>query len=90
MGITSAATGSWSALWPVAFGKDITFGGALNWSGAPGSSSLAAKVRRRAALRSAWYLLFHDLTIAGYYSFPGVNHGIPQDGRVAILTVFRV
>jgi len=44
MGITSAATGSWSALWLAAFGKDITFGGALKWSGALGSSSLATKV----------------------------------------------
>ena len=25
-----------------------------------------------------------------HYIPPGVNHGIPQDGRVAILTVFRV
>ena len=42
---TSAATGSWSVHWPVAFGKDIIFGGALKSSGAPGSSSLAATVR---------------------------------------------
>lgn len=44
MGITLAATGLWSVLWLVASGKGIKFGGALKWSGALGSSILAAKV----------------------------------------------
>jgi hypothetical protein len=43
---TSAETGSWSVLWPVAVGKDITFGGVLKSSGVRGSSSPAARVRR--------------------------------------------
>ncbi|KAI0297655.1 hypothetical protein BC826DRAFT_148745 [Russula brevipes] len=62
--IISVATGSWSAHWPAAIGKDTKCGGAPESSGAWGSSSPATAVR--------------------------VNHGIPQDGRVAILTVFRV
>ncbi len=61
MGITSAATGSWSALWLVAFGKDIKFGGAPEWSGALGSSSLAAKVRHGVAPPFSWRLS-SDLT----------------------------
>lgn len=78
--ITSAVTGSLSVLWRAAIRKDITSGGPPKSSGALDSSSPVARVRD-SFVRVAPDNLNVRL---------GVNHGIPQDGRVAVLTVFRI
>ena len=85
MVITSVATGSSSVLWRAVIRKDATSGGVPKSSGALNSSSLVIRVRGYALP----FFSGRGLTFGGAGRL-GVNHGIAQDGRVAVLTVFRV
>ena len=85
MVITSVATGSSSVLWRAVIRKDATSGGVPKSSGTLNSSSLVIRVRGYALP----FFSGRGLTFGGAGRL-GVNHGIAQDGRVAVLTVFRV
>ena len=84
----SAVTGSSSARWLAATGGVVIFGGVLKSSGARGCSSPVVEVRALGLSP----LLDTGIFLTGLTSphTPGVNHGIAQDGRVAILTILRV
>lgn len=77
MDTISDATGLLNELRPAPGGKAC--GGPPTLSGEKIFSKLGAMVRTNANITSS------HLTI-----LPGVNHGIEQDGRVAVLTVKRL